>query len=380
MCKKGYVFLVSVIIISFLFTSLLMGKSEKDILKKNHGKPWRIAYCESGEFVNYASTLHALIRGLAELGWIKADGLPFTVGQKDTREMWYWMTSHDIGPYIEFVPDAYYSLENMNGIEMTGVAEGLIQRLNEKQDIDLMIVMGTQAGKLLANDLHQVPTLVFSVSNAVQAGIIQSINDSGENHIWAHVEPGRYERQIEIFHDLFAFKKLGMVYEDSPDGRGYAALEDVQKVANKRGFKIYSVFVKDKQGDKAAHQVQMIAAYHKLVNEGVDAVYSTLYIDRNVAELAELFQPLYEDHIPIFAQMGVDEVKNGSLLSVYRSDFMGLGSFGAHIITEVFSGVNPRELTQVYENTPSIVLNLKVAKKINYNPPFEVLLVADEIY
>ena len=64
------------------------------------------------------------------------------------------------------------------------------------------------------------------------------------------MEPARYQRQIEIFHDLFAFKKLGMVYDDSPEGRVYAALEDVQKVAAEHGFTIASVFVKDKQNNR----------------------------------------------------------------------------------------------------------------------------------
>ena len=78
--------------------------------------------------------------------------------------------------------------------------------------------------------------------------------------------------------------------------------------------------------------------------------------------------------------MGAAEVKHGALLSVYRADFVGFGKFSAHTIAQVFHGEKPRNLSQVFENTPSIVLNLEVAEKVDFNPPFEVFLVTDEIY
>lgn len=381
MIKRAGIFAAIFLFVFFLFTGTLFSSKEgKALPVTNQGKPWRIAYCESGEFVNYASTLHALSKGLAEQGWLDAQGLPYTQGQKDSRTMWDWLARHSGGRYIQFVPDAFYSFEKMSPEERLAAAEKLIQRLNERQDIDMILVMGTQAGQLLANDRHHVPMFVFSSSNAVQAGIIQSAADSGREHVWAHVEPGRYQRQIEIFHDLFAFKKLGMVYDNSPEGRVYAALEDVKKVAAQRGFSITSVFVKDKQNNRETHRREMREAYSALAEEGVDAVYCSLYLDRDVTELSYLFEPLYKKHIPVFAQMGAAEVRNGALLSVYRADFTGFGRFAAQTVAQVFHGAKPGSLPQVFENTPSIVLNLEVAEKVGYNPPFEVLLVTDEIY
>jgi len=46
---------------------------------------------------------------------------------------------------------------------------------------------------------------------------------------------------------------------------------------------------------------------------------------------------------------------------------------------KVLNGVSPRELPQVYGDTPSIVLNLEVADLIGYQIPFDILLAADEI-
>ena len=307
MTKTNWKIWLWVVVISstvMLFSGQISnGKDGKDLPQTHNGKPWRIAYCESGEFVNYASTLYALANGLSELGWLKTEGLPYNPGQKEARLMWNWLARYSGGNYIEFVPDAYYSFENMNADESRATAQQILQRLNERQDVDMVLVMGTKAGQLLASG-HNVPMLVFSASNAVDSGIIKSNSDSGRDNLWAHVEPQRYQRQIEIFHDLFGFKKLGMVYDDSPEGRVYAALDDVKKVGSERGFTITSVFVKDKQNNREIHRQQMLKAYQELANAGVDAVYCSLYIDRDVKELSELFAPLYEKKNPNLCSNG----------------------------------------------------------------------------
>ena len=371
------------LVVAFLPVAFLQAQSiqpAKDAPVANQGRPWRMAYCESSEFVNYAGTLHGLVRGLAEKGWINADGLPYKEGQKDTSGMWKWLSEKPRGSFIEFVPDAYHRLDRNDEAKTTATVNALVRRMSETRNIDLLVVMGTQAGQLLAVDAHSTPTLVFSTSNAVQAGILKSDNDSGRDHVWGHVDPLRYRRQIEIFHDIFAFKRLGMVYDDSSEGKVYAALEDAEAVAKERGFEILGEPLKDRQGDSARHKSQMLDANKRLVERGVDAVYSTLYFDRNPDDLAFTFQPFYDNRVPVFSQQGAAEVRRGALLSVARADFAGIGRFGASVISRIFHGEKPRSLPQVYENPPNIVMNLAVAGRIGYTPHFEIYLVADEVF
>ena len=67
-------------------------------------------------------------------------------------------------------------------------------------------------------------------------------------------------------------------------------------------------------------------------------------------------------------------------MSVARADFKGIGRFGAETIHKVMQGARPRDLEQVFENSPNIILNLEVARAIGYQPRFEILLVADEVF
>ena len=367
-------------VVCFLLCSAAQILLAQEQEKKPVFKKARVAYCESGEFANYASTLHGLALGFSEAGLIgDVTGLPYREGQSDTRVIWQWLAESQAGKTLTFAANDYYSFAHKNKDEQQLLQDRIIERLNSGE-IDLLIVMGTQAGQALANNRHHVPTFIFSTSNAVQAGIISSAEDSGYEHVWAHMDPTRYSRQLEVFHDLLQFKKLGLVYEPSLEGEAFAALPDVEKVAKERGFELVRAFVKDRQKDQAAHQREMSKAYRMLAEQGVDAVYSTLYFDRDVKQLAATFAPLYEHKIPVFAQQGAAEVRYGALLSVSRADFRGIGRFGVSAISQTLQGAAPRTLPQIYENTPNIVLNMETAEKIGYRPAFDILLAADEIY
>lgn len=359
------------------------GASDKHLPASPHtknGKKWRIGYCESTRFVNYAEHLYALVKGLTALGWLHGtDRIPYQPGQEDTRAMWDWLATHDLGPHLTFAADAYYSYDGTNQTSQKRKTDEIIRRLNQKKDIDLMIVMGTVAGKLVANDRHRVPVMVFSTSNAVAAGIVESVEKSGRNHVWAHMYPNRFKRQLEVFHDTFAFKRLGMVYEDSPAGRALAALSDAEALARERNFSISRSHVNDNQKDRDRFFSEMLAAHRKLAGE-VDAVYMTIYPgSRKFEMLPALMEPFYEKKIPVFTQLK-GEVQYGALMSVADADFMGIGLFGAEAITSALKGGALHTLPQRYESTPYIVLNLEVAQKIGYRPPFDILLVADRIY
>ncbi len=175
---------------------------------KNHGKKWRIGYCEGGEYIDYKGTLIATVKGLMEIGWVEGASIPEEKGEK-TDNIWRWLSTELKSDYIQYVSDAHYSA-NWDDTLRANMAEKIITRLNQKKDIDLMIAMGTWAGKDLANVKHTTPTMVLTASDAVGAGIIKNNQDSGFEFVHAHVDPSRYERQIRIFHDIVEFKKLGV--------------------------------------------------------------------------------------------------------------------------------------------------------------------------
>ncbi len=347
-------------------------------LPRQDGSLFRIGYLEGGPYVDYQKTLRATVTALVELGWMEPLTLPPFKDPNATRPLWEYLVDHAQSKYIRFLKDGYYT-SGWNADLRTQTQERVLARLNGAGDIDLILAMGTWAGQDLANDRHHVPTLVLSTSNPLQAGIIKSAADSGLDHLHAQIDPTRYERQVRLFHDVIGFKRLGIIYEDTPVGRTYAAVDEVEKVAREEGFEV--VPYTDAFDIKDLH-----LAYERLLKgiavlaPKVDALYLT--VNRGIQEdkMQHLLAPVFACKLPTFSQSGSEEVRHGVLMSISQAGFKYVGVFYASTLGKIINGAQPRYLSQIYEEPPKIALNLETAKKIEYNPPFDILLSADEIY
>lgn len=347
--------------------------------KTNNGEKWRVGYYEGGEYTDYQQSLLAMIEALMELGWLETVEIPPQKGEQ-TKEFWHWLVNNVKSEYIEFVEDGHYTANWDEDLRKKMAAE-IITRLNQKKDIDFMIAAGTAAGQDLANDNHQTPTLVISTSDPLSSGIIKSIEDSGYDHIHARVSPDRYERQIRIFHDIIGFQKLGVAYENTPNGRVDAAIDKIETVSEELGFEIVSCHTNlgENSTDVSLASERVQQCFHEL-GKNADAIYVTLHLGVNAESIPKLVEIANSYRIPTFSQSGSEEVRTGFLLSIAGASFKYVGGFYAETIAKVFNGARPRQLEQLFEGPPKIAINLKTAEIIGYDPPFDVLGAADEIY
>ncbi|MGX9365506.1 ABC transporter substrate-binding protein [Desulfoplanes sp. PS50] len=342
------------------------------------GPLFRIGYLEGGPYMDYQKSFRGTIAAMAELGWIEPIDLPPTKDPNETRALWDYVAEHAKSDYLCFLKDGFYTSQ-WNADARSQTKENLLARLNRDKDIDLIMAMGTWAGQDLANDRHHVPTVVISTSNPLQAGIITSPEDSGIDHLHAQIDPTRYERQVRLFHDVIGFKRLGLVYENTPAGRAYAAVDEVEKVAREEGFNVVSY-------EDAFDIKDLDLAYERLVKAmqtlapKVDAIYITANRGIQEPKMETILAPVFEYKLPTFSQAGSREVELGVLMSISQAGHKYIGAFYASTIGKIINGAVPRYLTQIYEEPPKIALNLETAKRIEYNPPFDILLSADEIY
>ena len=343
--------------------------------KTNNGQKWRIGYYEAGSYSSYTIVFGNIIKALNKMGWLEnVEGCPFNT---DARTMWQWLASRDTGKYIQFVNDGYYTFNNNEGLRPE-IKTKLLQRLSQQKDLDLVLAMGTAAGQDLSNDAHSVPVMVFSTTDAVKAKIVQSNEDSGRDHVWAHCEPDRYKHQIELFHDIFKFKRLGIVYENTPTGRALAIVDDIEAVAQEKGFEVVAEFFNENISDVDAYHQALSQAYSKVADRS-DAVYITSRTKLREDRLPEVLAPLIEKKVPTFSWTA-RYVPNGSLMAVSAANFEIVGGFDGEAIAKVLNGAKPRAVNQAFITPPSITLNLQVADMIGYAPPFTILLTADEVY
>jgi ABC-type uncharacterized transport system substrate-binding protein len=194
----------------------------------------------------------------------------------------------------------------------------------------------------------------------------------------ARVDPERFQRQIRMFHRIFGFKRLGVAYENTRAGRSYAALADIQQAAADKGFTVvHCHYVSDTPDPQKRFQTLM--ACHQNLARKVDAMFITTG-GVPVERFPEVITPFFEKKIPTYSQSGSEEVRRGCLMSMAQADYKPVGRFYAGSIARILNGVMPRRLPQIFSEPLKLALNLKTAAIIEWEPPFEVLELADEIY
>jgi ABC-type uncharacterized transport system substrate-binding protein len=210
-------------------------------------------------------------------------------------------------------------------------------------------------------------------------------------HVWENVNSqlvtsitasGRLA-QIEIFcyHrvTIVGFARLGVVYEDSPDGRTYANLTDLERVAAERGFTLVECHAQDNYVSES-QSLQNVLRCFKVLAPDIDALWLSAHRGMNAKFMPEVLEPLYEHQVAPWSQVGAEEVRRGVLISVARRNLEGLGLWTAKVIAKIFHGARPRDLSQVYEWPLALAINLETAQRIGFDPPESVLSVSDQVY
>jgi ABC-type uncharacterized transport system substrate-binding protein len=345
---------------------------------KTDGRKWRVGYYEGGQYRDYEVILKATLRGLMALGWMEEMPLPRD-NNPEPGGFWRWLSANARSDYLEFPPDGWYAAGDFDPQRRPLVVNALNERLTRTRDLDLMLAMGTWAGQDLANAPVDTPVMVASTSNPVASGISVSAEDSGRDHVHAKTEPGRYGRQVELFHDIFAFSRLGLVYEDSVEGRSFAAVEEIESIAKARGFEVVACHAPF-NGVSRDEAAQGAVSCYRDIARRADAVYVTVHRGVTPQSLPAIVEPLLEHARPSFSMLGEQEVRQGVLMSIAQLDYIYVGRFHAETMARIFNGALPRDLPQVWQAPSKIALNLETAERIGYDPAIDILMASDEIF
>ncbi|MCF8067109.1 MAG: ABC transporter substrate-binding protein [Desulfobacterales bacterium] len=369
--------LMSVISVFFLLVFLTDAVAAKTSPTLNNGKKWRIGYYEGGPWPDYQETLIETMKSLADLGWIKKFELPALQNTDDAEILWSWLSHNVKSSYLDFVEDAFWSSSWEDGLREKNRRECLDYLCDKK--IDLILALGTWAGLDLANNSHSVPTIVMSTSDPITAGIIKSAENSGFDHVIAECDPTRYRRQIRLFHDIIRFARLGIIYEDTTDGRAYSNLEDLRIVAKERGFELHECIAPDMNISEDEAVRAYVACAEKLAPD-IDAFYFAAHRGADPENISIPLAVLSRYNVRTWSNWGITHVRNGVLLSVGRENFKLPGRFYAESIVQIFNGVKPGDLNQVLKEELTLAINLETARRIGYNPPVNLMKITGIVY
>lgn len=348
-------------------------------LAQTSGRPFRVAYLEGGPFSDYQRILKGVAVGLQRAGVIENGNVPIPADSEAAAPMWQWLSRHAGGSGVVFVEDAFYS-SDWDADWRAEVTEKLLRRIREKGDIDMILAFGTWAGQDLAAADIDVPVVVTSVTNAVEAGIIPSVESSGRDNLVASIEPDRYKQQVILFHNIFNFKKLGIAYEDTPSGRSSVSLGEIESAARELNVELVRCTDTFDVADPLLAASRLKVCHENLVQQGAEAVYLMLNIGMQPGTIADVLSPLVNAFLPTFSQTGQSEVEHGALLSISQVNTEEEGVFTAQQMVAIMNGAKPGMLNQIYEGVVSLALNLRTATRIGWNPSLELLAAVDRFY
>ncbi len=232
-----------------------------------------------------------------------------------------------------------------------------------------LIFVGTTPGTLIAKEATKgtgIPVLFTIVTDPVGAGIVESIESSGNNLAGVSAITEGSKHLELLFEILPEIKRLGVIYnpEDKSPKKIVAQFRASLMDADVELVEAHIQSTRD-----------VAAAVNSLVGR-VDVIMvppdSTV-----MANLGPVINASYEHGIPV-GMPNRRGVEAGGLFAI-SADYYELGNMVARLAVKVFKGVKPRDMPLEFPDRYIISVNLKTAQKLNVTIPQSVLKRADYV-
>ena len=330
----------------------------------------RIGCFNSGEYYYYHDILDSIALELQRMGYIS--GYDTEKTRETTKDVWLDLCACD-SEYLHFVPGKYYEKYYMSDDELEAVAGD--------DEVDLMITIGSLAGTFLTEEADRLnyDYMVIGIADPISAGIVAGENERVNDRSFAVVDTKRITRQIEAAYEIFKFKSVGVVYEDSEAAYSYSGIGQLKAAAEKYGFEIHERHVKEVyEDDYDRYYSELKQAYAELIPD-IDMLYlTTATIEDD--KLPWLLEDVIDKGIITVAETSESQAEYGALMHITQSNAYEEGQFVAARILEYAGGAKITDMDMVFEIAPKICLNRTTIKRTGVKLPLEIYLVADKIY
>jgi ABC-type uncharacterized transport system substrate-binding protein len=339
-------------------------------------KPLNVIFVSSGPFARYQVILENTAYGLKKLGLIDHAPKAFNVEGISSEPVWDWLSKHAGGKKLRFMSDGFYSYD-WDATKREVLRSEILRRIKEKNDVDLILTVGSAAGFDMAHHVDRIPVLSLGSSDPVLNKIVKSATDSGKDNVHALVLDDFYRWQVQRFHSVFHFKKLGLLIAEGRETQ--SGLMETKAICKELKIDFEKAIYPVGTGTDDSDYEKMKAALESLIAKGVDAVYLPEFACPN-DRYPELMSIMTSRGIPSFSQVGEEPVSRGVLLGVGAEDMRSYGLFEAKVIDKVIKGVSPRRIGQIYAQNHGMVLNLKTAMEMGWKPPLDMLMTVEKTF
>ena len=274
-------------------------------------------------------------------------------------------------------PDEFHISPGWDASESVYRAEA--RKLMANPAIDVIISMGTEATKaLLAENNGKTPIMSVDVADPAGAGFVDPVTGKGAANLTLRYTKNKWFKVFALFHEALPFRRLGIMYHDSPEGLSYSNVREAREVARERGFTLVEYPFLDK-----AESIESCAkGVDRLIHDGIDAFYISALncFDWTQGNPRKIFDVLNATDIKTFARDGSVHVSRGALMGLSTLDYVPLGKFYADHMAAQLGLLPPNTQLEEAAYTPKIALNLVTAQRMGMDLPLVLLISADELF
>lgn len=269
-------------------------------------------------------------------------------------------------------------VDDFNARSDIGALESKIEELAARSDIDLIFTIGTHSTKRMVKAEKKTPIVYTIVGDPRNAGIVKDWKSSGANYTGVET-PEYYTKVVRLMHHFVSFKSLGMIYlKGSPSHE--AGIRQIRELSREIGFKfIYKGFPLRNENQVRFPRNQV----RSNMQSALEAVCPQ--VDAFFVQTSNTFTKEFDVFMAAFLKYRI--VSAGDPTNIQKGLVMGIGKdakrFGrqcAQYAVKILEGTPPAALPMDVGVKLSVDVNLKAAELVGFEPPFELISGADNLY
>jgi putative ABC transport system substrate-binding protein len=271
-----------------------------------------------------------------------------------------------------------YIVDDYNANGNIGDLESKINELAGRSDIDLIFTIGTHSTKRMVKADHKTPIVYTIVGDPVNAGIVKDWQSSGANYTGVET-PEYYTKVVRLMHHFVPFKSLGMIYlTGSPSHE--AGIRQIQTLSEQAGFTFHYAGFPLRDHRHVRYPKDKIRSDLKSALEAVCPRVDAFFV-----QTSSTFTKEFDLFASAFLKYRL--VSAGDPTNIQKGLVMGIGKdakrFGrqcAQYAVQILEGTPPAALPMDVGVKLSVDVNLKAAQMVGFEPPFELISGADNLY
>lgn len=272
----------------------------------------------------------------------------------------------------------YRIVDDFNADSDIGALESKIKELAGRSDIDLIFTIGTHSTKRMVKAEKKTPIIYTIVGDPQYAGIVTDWKSSGANYTGVET-PEYYTKVVRLMHHFVGFKSLGMIYlKGSPSHE--AGIRQISALSRELGFKFVAKGFPLRNEHRVRFPRDQIRSNMQSNLESVCPQVEAFFVQTSSTFTKEfdLFMTAFLKYRTISAGDPTN-IKKGLVMGIGK-DATRFGRQCAQYAVKILSGTAPADLPMDTGSKLSVDVNLKAAEMVGFEPPFELISGADNLY